>query len=254
MTEAAIPPATDELVRDLIERVSRLFDLEVGCAPGYFEPALYPAWEANHAYAVGDVITPTTPNLHKYRITVEGTSGSVEPTWPTDSGETIDYGSVVYQEFGADVVATTRTFYGDGTNYLKLDPYVPGTLNATITVPSGYTAPDFIERDGYLVQATSDGFMINSDVIASFTNRGVYTSRWWAGVPITVTAKWGYPNTPADVKLAVIEWIINVWRETDPASQKLVNLDGMALRESIPPRVNEVAKRYRIKTAEAVFV
>jgi len=193
MTASATPPASDTLITDLIERVSRLFDLECGVPEGYFNGPLYPT-------------------------------------------------------------ATARTFYGDGTSYLKLPPYIPGTLNTTITVPTGYTAPDFIEKDGYLVQATSDGFLLNNQAVASFTNKGVWTSKWWAGIPITVTAKWGYASTPADVKLAVIEWIINVWRETDPASQRLVNLDGMALRERCPPRVMEVIKRYRMKTAEAVFV
>lgn len=254
MTTSAKPSADDDLVRDLIERVSRLFDLEVGCASEYFESALYPVWESLHVYVVGDIVTPTTANAHKYRVTTAGTSAASEPTWPTGSGLTVTNGTVVFTENGADVVATARTFYGNGTNYLKLDPYVPGTLNATITLPTGYTAPDFIERDGYLTQASSDGFLLNSNVLASFTNRGVITSRWWEGIPIIVTAKWGYETTPADVKLAVIEWIINVWRETDPASQRLVNLDGMALREAIPPRVKEVVRRYRMKTAEAVLV
>lgn len=253
MTTSAVPPATDDLVRDLIERVSRLFDLEVGCAPEYFEPALHPVWESLHVYVVGDIVTPTTPNAHKYRVTTAGTSAASEPTFPTSSGGTVVSGGVTFTENGADVVATARTFYGDGSNYLKLDPYVPGTLNATLTVPTGYTAPDFIEKDGYLVQATTDGFALSSNAVGSFNNR-VFSSRWWAGAPIIVTAKWGYAATPPDVQLAIIEWIINVWRETDPASQKLVNLDGMALRESIPPRVRRVAERYRIKTAEAVFV
>lgn len=254
MTTSAVPPATDELVRDLIERVSRLFDLEVGCKPEYFEPALHPVWESNHAYVVGDIVTPTTANAHKYRVTTAGTSAASEPTFPTASGGTVISGGVTFTENGADVIATERTFYGDGTNFLKLDPYVPGTLSVAITVPEGYTAPDFIERDGYLVQTTSDGFMLNSNVIGSFTNQGVFSSRWREGAPIIVTAKWGYASTPPDVQLAIIEWVINIWRETDPASQRLVNLDGMALRESIPPRVLRVAERYRIKTAEAVFV
>lgn len=254
MTTAAVPPATDDLVRDLIERVSRLFDLEVGCAPEYFEPALHPIWESLHVYVVGDIVTPTTANAHKYRVTTAGTSGASEPTFPTGSGATVTNGGVVFTENGADVVATARTFYGDGTNFLKLDPYVPGTLNATLTVPTGYTAPDFIEKDGYLVQATSDGFVLSSNAVGSFNNRGVFSSRWWAGAPIIITAKWGYAATPADVKLAVIEWIINVWRETDTASLKLVGLDGSILREKIPPRVLEVVKRYKIKAAAAVFV
>ena len=62
------------------------------------------------------------------------------------------------------------------------------------------------------------------------------------------------PQPPADVKAAIIEWVINVWRETDPAGLKLVNLDGMPLREKMPPRVADVVKQYGIRTNAAVFV
>lgn len=145
----------------------------------------------------------------------------------------------------ADTNVSTRTFYGDGSHYLKLDRYVPGSLNTTISLPGDYTAPEFIERDGYLVISSS----------------GVLTSRfapfpcvggWYCGVPVTVSAKWGFEATPEDVKLAVIELAINLWRELDPANVKLVNLEGQPLREKYPPRVWEIAKRYRINSGVLV--
>lgn len=133
-------------------------------------------------------------------------------------------------------IATYRTFYGDGTNYLKLPPYVPGTLNSTITLPDGYTAPTFTERDGYLI-------FNNNGVLPPFLS---YCSPGWhAGVSVIVSAVWGYSEIPADVKMAVIELVINLHRETDPATVKLINLEGQSLREKIPPRVWEIAKRYR---------
>ena len=64
-------------------------------------------------------------------------------------------------------------------------------------------------------------------------------------MPITVTAKWGYDATPADVKLAVIELTINLLRETDPAAIKLINTEGLAIREKLPPRVKAIAELYR---------
>jgi hypothetical protein len=143
--------------------------------------------------------------------------------------------------------ASDRTIYGDGTNYLKLPPYVPGSLSTTITVPTGYTAPSFVERDGYLILATSDG------VLPPF--RRFYNCSWpgwWSGVAVTVSAQWGIDSTPPDVKLAVIELVINLARETDPENLKMVNLDGVPLREKMPPRVAEIARRYRT-TASGVF-
>lgn len=235
----------DAELLDLIERASRFFDLECGVDPGYFDPAFYPAWESLHVYAVGDIVIPTTANLHKYRVTTAGTSGASEPAWPTSSGGTVTNAGVVFTEHGADVIVTVRTFYGDGSNYLKLDPYVSGTLDEDIGMPDGYTAPDFIERDRYLVRTSSTGVM-------PVGSRPSYLYGWDQGVPITVTAKWGYESTPEDVKMAVIEMVINIWRETDPASVKLVGTEGQVKREAVPPRVKQVARHYRAR--QAVFV
>lgn len=141
----------------------------------------------------------------------------------------------------AGASASNLTVYGEGSNYLRLPPYVEGTLNTALTLPEGYTVPTFIERDGYLI-LSSDGVL--SVRIAPFPS--VYGG-WYTGVPITISAKWGYESTPEDVKMAVIELVLNLWRETDPASVKLVGLEGQPLRERMPPRVWEVARRYRAK-------
>jgi hypothetical protein len=145
----------------------------------------------------------------------------------------------------AGATAANRTFYGDGSRFLKLDHYVAGSLNATITFPEGYTAPDFVERDGYLVITSSEG------ILASPYTWGDCCG-WYSGIPIIVSAKWGVEATPADVKLAVIELAINLWRELDPANVKLVNLEGQPLREKAPPRVWETAKRYRVNSGVLV--
>lgn len=150
----------------------------------------------------------------------------------------------------AGVNATARTFYGDGTNFLRLDSYVNGSLNATISVPEGYEVPAFVERGGFLVLSSNGNLAHRIAPYPSFSHNGY--GGWWAGVPITVTAKWGFETTPADVKMAVIEMVINLLRETDPAAVKLINTEGQVLREKMPPRVLAVAKRYQQRSA--VFV
>lgn len=141
-------------------------------------------------------------------------------------------------------VATARTFYGDGTNYLRLPPYVAGSLDTSITLPEGHTSPTFTEVNGFLA--------INSGGVLPPFSRFNNWYGWQAGVAVTVSAIWGYRETPADVKMAVIELVINLWRETDPATVKLINLEGQPLREKIPPRVLEIARRYRMKGAAFV--
>lgn len=142
-------------------------------------------------------------------------------------------------------IATSKTIYGDGTNYLRLPPFVPGSLSTTITMPEGYTAPTFTELNGYLV-LNSSGVLPPFSQFHNCSWRG-----WQSGVSVTVSAIWGFRETPADVKMAVIELVINLHRETDPATVKLTNLEGQPLREKIPPRVLEVAKKYRFKSGVA---
>lgn len=139
--------------------------------------------------------------------------------------------------------ATARTFHGDGTNFIRLDAYVAGSLDSAITVPDGYEVPAFIEKDGYLILTTSEGNLLHQ--LPPFPSWSRVGAGWWTGLPITVTAKWGYEATPADVKLAVIELTINLLRETDPASIKLINAEGLAIREKAPPRVRAIAELHR---------
>lgn len=140
----------------------------------------------------------------------------------------------------ASASASARTFYGDGTHFLKLDRYVDGSLNPAISVPSGYTAPHFIARDAYL-QITSEAG------IPQTRSRYACSEGWWSNLPITVTARWGFASTPADVKLAVIELATNLHSEVDPKNVKLVNIEGQPLREKYPPRVKAIADRYRVE-------
>ena len=137
---------------------------------------------------------------------------------------------------------STKIVYGDGTNLLRLPPYVPGSLNPTLVVPDGYTAQEFVEQgsegDQYLVRSFN-----NVPVAFSvFCGGG-----WYPNVPITVTAKWGFTATPADVKHAVIEFVINLVKEVDPATIKMTGLDGQPLREKMPPRTRMVADRYKAR-------
>lgn len=139
----------------------------------------------------------------------------------------------------AGQAATNRTFYGDGTHYLKIDPYVSGSLNTTITLPDGYTAPEFVERQGYLVISNSGTL---SSRLAPFPCSG----GWFAGVPVTISARWGLAAIPEPVKQVVIKWAAELWRITDPANQKLLAIEGQPISpQRIPPFAEQVAKRYR---------
>jgi len=56
------------------------------------------AWEASHAYVLGEVAVPTAglENGFRYECTTAGTSGATEPTWPTVEGATKTDGTVTW--------------------------------------------------------------------------------------------------------------------------------------------------------------
>lgn len=170
--------------------------------------------------------------------------------------------------------ATARVFWGDGTDLLKLDPYViqSGTTSITgVTMPTGWTVPAYVElgtqslrsddfdfglvrtygddgaRLGFLTSTSDDGSAFALDL------SGDLSVGWPSGVKVTVTAKWGYLETPADVKLAVIEMVIASLRGADQAYARTTNLDTNTVTNAsaLTPRAQLIADRY--SNARAAF-
>lgn len=132
---------------------------------------------------------------------------------------------------GEDTEPTEQIFYPNGTRFIKLPPYIAGELT-DVEMPDGYTVPDYIERDGYLVITTSTGVL---DPYA-----------WWQeGVPVTVTAIWGYAATPPEIKQVIIEIAIKLWRGTDAAFAKTAALDVFVLELS--PMAQNIVSKYRMR-------
>jgi hypothetical protein len=64
------------------------------------------AWEASHAYSLGDVVVPTAglENGFRYECTTAGTSDSTEPTWSTVEGGTTSDNTVTWTtRFGGHI-------------------------------------------------------------------------------------------------------------------------------------------------------
>ncbi len=55
------------------------------------------AWAASTAYAVGDIVRPTTWNHRLFQCVVAGTSGGAEPSWNTTLGNEQTDGTVTWQ-------------------------------------------------------------------------------------------------------------------------------------------------------------
>lgn len=237
--------------RILLERASRTFDLLCGVEPDYFQSTTYDLWQSNRVYEVGDIVVPTTSNVHKYRVTTAGTSGSTEPTWPTGLASTVTDGDTVFTENGTDVIATTeQVVYGEGIAYLKIPPYIEGSIAVDgVEMPSGYTVPSYAEKDGYLVVTDSNGIALVPGIYPDDLGFPFYLGGWPQGVPVTITAQWGYDGVPEDIKQVVIELAIKFWRQNDPAYARTADLPAVSIEPS--PLSQKIIDKYRMKKAVA---
>ncbi len=61
---------------------------------GYVLPDDLITWEASEPRKKGQFVKPSGVTGYLYEVTTPGTSGTVEPTWPTTAGETVGDGTV----------------------------------------------------------------------------------------------------------------------------------------------------------------
>lgn len=166
----------------------------------------------------------------------------------------------------ASTAASTRYFWGDGTDYLQVDPYLTATT-PTVTLPTGYSTLTWIEvnpltttkrnqmsaGEFYLCRTYGD----NASRLPSLSDRredffsqfssDIGSIGWPSGIRATVSAKWGWAATPDDVREAVLETTIAIWRNKDQAFARAVAIDGnFLINDVMPPRARLIADRYRI--------
>lgn len=245
-------PSDADKFRTLLERASRIFDLLCGVEPNHFQSVTYALWQSNTKYEVGDIVVPTTSNVHKYRVTTAGTSGASEPTWPTGSGATVVNGTVTFTENGTDVIATTeKVIYGTGIGYLKLPPYVAGSIAVDgVEMPSGYTVPSYVESNGYLiVKDATTGVLLSPGYYSDGWGQYWFGGGWEKNVPLTITARWGYDGVSEDIKQVVIKIAMLLWRSTDPAFTRTADLP--AIQAELDETHKAILDKYRIKKAVA---
>lgn len=134
---------------------------------------------------------------------------------------------------------TERTFYGNGTGYLTLDPYT--ALNPTdpvvIDPDNAYDVPTYIEKDGMLV------------LYGSYQARRAST--WTDGISIAVSANWGFAEIPADVTTACAHIAYHLFRTADPAFAVISGAGEAAARlETIPKIARDIVDSYRAKYSQ----
>lgn len=147
---------------------------------------------------------------------------------------------------GSGDTSEERVFYGDGTNYLLVDPHAQPIDAGDVELPVGYTAPTFVDKDGYLIVTDSKGVLPSRTAVLDWWT----WAGWPDGCPVTVTSVWGFAETQEDVKEAILELIISIWRSKDTAFARAIDLGGAAsgtqfqiINEALPQRTREVIQR-----------
>ena len=152
----------------------------------------------------------------------------------------------------AGPLATEKTFYGSGTAYLRLSPYVPGSLDlegATMgEVGDTEALPEFVTAKGepglqYLVDRSATE---QSDAYDADLGRNRFVG-FPEALPINIEARWGWETTPADVRMAVVALALYMWRQSDPSFSSIANSDTNLILRELPPSVVQPVMRYRQK-------
>ena len=157
---------------------------------------------------------------------------------------------------------TSRTFWGDGTDHLVVDPYL-STYDPVATMPTGFqvlpytyvnpykNARQYAGQDFFLLrtygesQSRVSALQERRDYFyAEFSNQIDYIG-WPAGIAVTVAAKWGWDSTPQDVQEAVLEMVALLFRSRDQAFARAVAIDGnVVVNSAMTPRAQAIADGY----------
>lgn len=137
----------------------------------------------------------------------------------------------------ADADSSERTFYGNGTEYVRLDPYVAESIEEITVDGDAVTLDDtdeYFENDGYLI------FGVPVDRPGRTRSRVIARE-----TPVVVTARWGFAAVPADVKQACIEQGLFLWRKKDLAFSELSGVPSAVVTAKLSPTFELVTQRYR---------
>jgi hypothetical protein len=126
---------------------------------------------------------------------------------------------------------SAKTFYGNGVDMMQLPPFVVGTVTSITIDGTAFAVTDWrVSPNGFLIRL-DDGEFDETEAIV-------------------VTAKWGFAEIPADVRLVVQELANYLWRVKDPLFTKM---SGVEIPEELSPTVKAAIKKYRDKFSTSAY-
>lgn len=143
---------------------------------------------------------------------------------------------------------TPQVFYGTDSAVLLLPDFVPGSIT-TVTAPQNFAPAGFAEwqRRDETAGAYRRG-------LHTSTSDGILTARevWKGGVPFTVTARWGFAATPAEITEAVYQ-LVRAWWLQQPGnlSAPVGDMKPWQIERGFPKMVDELIAPYVLPDAIA---
>lgn len=129
--------------------------------------------------------------------------------------------------------ATEKTFVLN-SSYLKLPPYLPGSITFVKINDIDYSL--YSEKDGYLI------FALN---LYDYPNIS-----FWRNDGAKVTAKFGFEAIPTDIKLAVIEQALFLFRRKDVSFTEMSGVSSQTVNSPLSPTMEFIARKYAEKYGE----
>lgn len=99
----------------------------------------------------------------------------------------------------ADIAASTKRVTSERSQYLRLPPYLAGSIASIVVVDGVTTTNVTVEEDTYEEQP-------------SFY---LFRPAGWGGKRYAVTATFGYGPVPGSVREVLLELAVNIWRQKD---------------------------------------
>jgi len=141
--------------------------------------------------------------------------------------------AIIHIELGLTALLTTataatKTVYGDGTAFLALPAHTPDSVTL-VTQTGGYSIPDYIQRDGYLIVTDATGIRTSYGYAGLTPGFGAY-GVWAYGVPYAVTAAYGVSDDVLDaLRAANLELAVQLWRYRDSGGSIVISTEDAAI-------------------------
>lgn len=159
----------------------------------------------------------------------EGPEADDSPVWDILAGaasRVFDQAAEVAENFfaPAEEEVSEKIFYANGTKYLKLSPFVADSITQVLD-------EDDTEIEDYRIE---DIFL-------------VFDADQLQDKVLKVTANWGFDTVPDDIKMAVVEQALFMWRRKDLSFAEMSGVNANSINAPLSPTCEFVANKYKQK-------